>query len=722
MNNAKSKIFKIEGMTCASCSQIIEDNVKKLQGVESVQVNFAAEKAELHVLENFNEATFNELLNKLGYRAISPDSLKGRVGSTGESTFFNTQFFQAMSALIIGVLSMALAMGPLAKILNHQTNNIIQFILSTFILLFFGKVYILAVIHFFASRNSNMNTLIGLGVLSAYLYSVTLMIISTHAHVYFETIPFIIGFTLLGHFLEEKAKTKARSSLANLYKMQIKFAAKIVLGKEVNTPVIELVIDDVIRLRPGDKIPLDGEVIEGISHADESMITGESIAVGKNIGDKVFAGSLNLEGSLLIKIQKEMHQSFIADVVAYVEKAQLRKAPIQKYADKIVHYFVPVIMLVSLFTFIIWMIFNSNERSYEAFSHMIAVLLIACPCALGLAVPMAVMLTTAEASKSGLLIGGGDVIERASSIDVVVFDKTGTLTVGHPKVVSYESIADENNFFRIVASVAQFSSHPLTLAITQFINTKNISLGDPDKFKNIPGMGVESLFEGQKVLMGNAKFLKSEKIEFNESELVGSLVYVGIDQKYAGVFLIADPVKKEAQQTIESLKNQGKEVWMLTGDNEKIAKQIAMELGVENFKANVLPVEKASFVLNLENNGKKVAMIGDGINDAPALSSASLSMAMSSGSDIAIEASDVSILEGKIERVAQFFLRSSTTMKIIKQNLFLSFFYNLLCIPLAAGLMYPTFHISLTPMWASLAMGLSSFSVILSSLRLKKSL
>jgi Cu+-exporting ATPase len=718
LNNIAIKTYKVEGMTCASCSQIIEENVGKLAGVDSIHVNFATEKLELSYNEKFEEDTFLELMTKIGYRANTFD----KSSISPSKTYFNRQFIHSMLALLIGLISMLLSMGPYSQILNHQTNNIIQFIFSTIILLLFGRVYILSVYHLITTGFSNMNTLIGLGVLAAYFYSVVLMMISIHAHVYFETIPFIIGFTLLGHFFEEKAKTKARSSMSSLYKMQVKFAALVVDGAEVNTPVIDLKVGDIIRLKPGEKIPLDGEVTLGSSHTDESMITGESSAVGKKIGDNVFAGSLNLEGTLLIVVRKEMHEGFVSDVVNYVEKAQLKKAPIQKYADKIVQYFVPVLIIIALVTFSMWMILNSNEKSYQAFSHMIAVLLIACPCALGLAVPMAVMITTAEAAKSGLLIGGGEVIERASSIEVIVFDKTGTLTEGLPNVTSYETSINQNDFFRIVGSVTQNSNHPLSQSITKFIDTFKIKLGDPDKFKNIPGFGIESQMDGKKVLIGNAEFLKRENIEVVQSQKIGSLVYVSIDQIFAGLFVIADPLKKEAKATIASLKEQGIEVWMLTGDNEKIARKIAEEVGITNFRANVLPVDKANFVLDLKSQGKKIAMIGDGINDAPALSSANLSMAMSNGSDIAIEASDVTILEGKIECVAQFFLRSTQTMKVIKQNLFLSFVYNLLCIPLAAGLLYPFYQISLTPMWASLAMGLSSFSVILSSLRLKKSL
>lgn len=721
LSSSTSQTYKIEGMTCASCAQVIEDNSRILKDLESIQVNYVTEKAELKFGPQFDETAFYELMQKIGYRAISANSIEAK-----EEKGIDLTLVKSIVSLMIGALLMGLSMGPLSEYLDHRLNNIIQMVCSSLIIYFFGKPYLKSVLSFLQTRNSNMNTLIGLGISAAYVYSIVLMFMSMstgeHAHVYFEAIPFVIGFTLLGHFLDEKAKTKARSSLSSLYKMQIKFASKIDGTKEVNTPVIELKAEDIIRLRPGEKVPLDGIVKEGFSHCDESMISGESRAVSKEQGSNVFAGSLNLEGSLQVIVKKEMNQTFISDVVSYVEKAQLKKAPIQKYADKIVHYFVPAIIYFSLFTFFIWFLLNSEERSYQAFSHMIAVLLIACPCALGLAVPMAVMITTAEAAKSGLLIGGGEVIERASDINVIVFDKTGTLTAGKPRVIHFHSNGDSDEFLRISASVASNSNHPLSRSISEFVKDKNIKLSDPDKFKNIPGLGIESQIDEKKVLIGNASFLRQQNIEVQESDLVGSHVYIGIDQKLAGFFVIADPVKKEARDTILKLKNAGKEIWMLTGDNVKIAEQIAKDLGIENYKANVLPVDKADFILELKAKGKKVAMIGDGINDAPALASANLSMAMSGGSDVAIAASDISILEGRIECVAFFFSRSKETMKIIKENLFLSFVYNLLCIPLAAGFLHPWLQISLTPMWASLAMGFSSLSVILSSLRLKKSL
>jgi Cu+-exporting ATPase len=704
-------------MTCASCSQIIEDNVQKLKGVEKIQVNFATEKAELKTNDRFDELSFRELLTQLGYRATDPNAQTlspGEKNPEHEKLLVNSGL-----SVLAGAVSMALSMGPLSTIFHHEMNNIVQFGISTIVLFFFGRKYFEAIWMLIRKGHSNMNTLIGLGVGAAYLYSVALMIISLQTHVYFETIPFIIGFTLFGHYLDEKAKTKARASLSSLYKMQIKFALKMIDGKEVNTPVIELKSGDILRLKPGEKIPLDAEVVQGTSHADESMITGESVAVVKNRGDAVFAGSLNLEGTLLVQVKEEIHQTYIANIVNFVEKAQLKKAPIEKYADQVIRYFVPAIILVSVATFVLWWFLNSQNKSFEAFSHMIAVLLIACPCALGLAVPMAVMLSTTQASKDGLLIGGGDVIEKGSHIDAVVFDKTGTLTMGAPVVTHFETTIDSKEFFRMTGSIVQYSNHPLSSAIGRFLQDKNVTFFDPDKFKNLPGMGMESSFEGKRILIGKKELLEENGIAVNV-ELLGSLVFVGIDQVFAGVFVIEDPVKPTAKKTVEALQAKGLEVWMLTGDNAAVAKKIADEIGITNVKANVVPVEKANFILSLKKQGKKVAMIGDGINDAPALTSADLSMAMASGSDVAIEAADVSVLEGKIECVADFFDLSKRTMIIIKQNLFLSFFYNLLCIPLAAGALQPWLNISLTPMWASLAMGLSSVSVVLSSLRLRR--
>ena len=708
MNNLR---FKIEGMTCAACSGIIEKETKLLKGVESATVNFATESAEFKVNADFNLEVFHGLLKKLGYVAIDPNL---KINSTEK--IFNKDFYLAMSALILASITMFFSM--------VIVNNLIQAILTSILVFGFGRAYINAVIKF----HSNMNTLIGLGSLSSYFYSLYLVLNSPHAHSYFEGAAFIIAFSLVGHYLDRLAQTKARSSLSSLYKMQIKFASLILEGKEVNTPVIDLKFGDMIRLRPGEKFPLDGEIFEGQTHADESMLTGESQAISKTPGSKVFAGSLNMEGSVILKITSTLHNTVISGIVSFVEKAQLKKAPIEKYADKIVKVFVPIILIIAVLTFIIW--FSITKDFFMSVTSMVAVLVIACPCALGLAVPMAIMLSTSEAAKNGLLISGGNIIEKGSHINTIVFDKTGTLTEGRPqltKIHFFNQDYSEEAILKIAASSSQYSAHPLSQCITNSAVKKNVSLLDPDKFKSLTGLGVSAELSGKKVLLGNTELLRREGVEFNipetfYNENIGSYVFISIDKKLVAAFIITDPIKSEAALLIKNLRELNINVWMLTGDHPGIAHKIGEKLGItsEYIRAGVGPVEKAQFIEELTTKNFKVAMVGDGINDAPALAKAHLSIAMSNGSDVALEASEVSVLDGKILLVGDFFKRSKKTMTVIKENLLLSSLYNILCIPLAAGAFYPWYKLSLTPMWASLAMGLSSFSVIANSFRVKQ--
>ena len=699
-------------MTCAACSGVIEKETTLLKGVEKAEVNFATESAEFKVGDDFDLETFHALLKKLGYRAIDPNA---KTESSSE-TIFNRDFYNAVIAIVLASITMFFAM------VVH--NNPIQAVLTTILIFGFGLPYIKAVIGF----HSNMNTLIGLGVLSSYLYSLYLMITAPHSHTYFEGGAFIIAFSLVGHYLDGLAKTKARNNLSSLYKMQIKFASLLLDGKEVNTPVIDLKIGDLIRLRPGEKFPLDGEITVGETHADESMLTGESQAIAKAVGSKVYAGSMNLEGSVTIKITTTLHSTFVSEIVHFVEKAQLKKAPIQQYADKIVRIFVPVILLIAVVTFVVW--FSLTRDLGLSLTHMIAVLVIACPCALGLAVPMAIMLSTSEAAKSGLLISGGDIVEKGSHIDTIVFDKTGTLTEGRPElteIVLFNQEASEDDLLKLAASSLQYSTHPLSQSVAHAAVKKDIKLLDPDKFKSLTGLGIIAELNDKKIALGNADLLKQEGVTENIPETffkehIGSYVFMSIDQKLTAAFVITDPIKTEARTLIKNLHELEINVWMLTGDHPGIAHKIGSELGIspDFIRAGVKPVGKADFVSELQAKGFKVAMIGDGINDAPALAKADLSIAMSNGSDVALEASEVSLLDGKILLTHEFFARSKRTMRIIKENLILSSLYNILCIPLAAGVFYPWTKMSLTPMWASLAMGLSSFSVIINSFRVKK--
>lgn len=710
MNSSNLLKFKIEGMTCASCAGVIEKESMLLQGIESVSVNFATETAEFQTEKNFEVESLHALMQKLGYRALDPN-----LRLQQNNLIFNADFYRAAIAIFFASLTMFFAM--------VIPNNTAQAVFTSILVWGFARPYVRAVFNF----QSNMNTLIGLGVLSSYFYSFYLILSSPLAHPYFEGGAFIIAFTLVGHYLDGLAKTKARNNLSSLYKMQIKFASKIIDGKEINSPVIDLKISDLIRLRPGEKFPLDGEIIEGETHADESMLTGESQAIAKSIGSQVFAGSLNLEGSVSVKITSTLHDTLVSGIVQFVEKAQLKKAPIQLYADKVVKIFVPIILSIALLTFIAWYFFTQNFSL--SITHMITVLVIACPCALGLAVPMAIMLSTSEAAKNGLLISGGDVIQKGSHIDTIVFDKTGTLTEGRPELTEIYSFrqGDSLDFLKVAASSLQYSAHPLSQAIVNFATKKNLTLMEPDKFKSITGMGVLAEINQEKIILGNAAFLKQENIEeiipddFYKKHL-GSYVFMAKNKKLLAAFIIADPIKKDASKLIKNLRALNINVWMLTGDHTGIAYKIGAELGIspQFIRAEVKPSEKADFILELQEKKFNVAMIGDGINDAPALARANLSIAMSNGSDVALEASEVSLLDGNILLVAEFFYRSQRTMKIIKENLILSSLYNLLCIPLAAGVFYYWYKISLTPMWASLAMSLSSFSVILNSFRARQ--
>lgn len=711
-------------MTCAACSQVIEDSSKILADLDSIQINFATETAELKVNQNFDEESFHALMKKLGYRAIDPNSKANKI----QDTIFNTHFYKALFAIILSSLTMFFAMGPGTQFFSHIINNWIQAVLTSIVVFSFGFTYIKAVWIFFTSLKSNMNTLIGLGTLSAYVYSFYLLLTNPHSHGYFEGTAFIIAFALLGHFFDDKAKTKARSSLSSLYKMQIKFASKVIEGKEINTAVKDLKIDDIIRLRPGEKFPLDGEIVGGDTHVNESMITGESQAIFKAIGAKVYAGSMNLEGSVTVKVKSSLHDTFISQIVSFVEKAQLKKAPIQQYADKVVRYFVPVILLIASLTFVAWFIITGNI--FLSLTHMISVLVIACPCALGLAVPMVIMLATTKAAQNGLLVSGGDVLEKGSHISAIIFDKTGTLTLGQPELTSIYLFQNEehqeNEYLQLAASCSQYSTHPLSQTLYHSAVKKNLSLEDPDKFVSETGLGVVANYKGQEVLLGNSNLLIKYQVkelipeEFYQKN-IGSYVFMAIDKKLIAAFVITDPVKPEAIKLIKKLQSMQLEVWMVTGDHQLVAQKTGKELGItpDYIRAQVIPSEKAAFVEFLQQKKLKVAMVGDGINDAPALSKADLSIAMGNGTDVALEASEVSVLEGEIGLVADFFQLSKRSMRVIKENLVLSILYNLLCIPLAAGVFYPWYKLSLTPMWASLAMGLSSFSVIINSFRVR---
>ncbi len=707
--------LKIGGMNCANCALNIEKSVKSLEGIKVSNVNFATEKGHFEFSETLSEEKIKEQIVSMGYEI---DEVKKKPKP-------DYDFFKFLIAFSLSIFILLLDMGPLMHWPSHQINWILQFILSIPLYFYFGLHFIMALWTFFRTGQSNMNTLIGMGTSAAFIYSTFVTIFPWHSDslglsqkVYFEAIGFIISFVILGQFLEKKAKRKAKESIEGLLKDVAKTATLLKDGQENQVPIEKIKVDDLIRVRPGEKIPVDGLVKKGISSVDESMISGESVPVLKNPGDKIFAGTINSESVLDFVATKIGKDTFVAHIIDFVERAQNSKPTIQRYADKISSIFVPVVILLAILTFFIWFFFGPEPTWGFSISNMIAVLVIACPCALGLATPTAVVVSTGRASHKGILISGGDIIEKAEKIDTFIFDKTGTLTEGKPSVeqIDYFKKVEEEIFLGELASIENFSEHPISKAIVSF--AKGVKLAEPQKFEIIPGKGIRASISNKSFLIGSESLLKEEGIKVNSRDFLGTRVFVSINGELICQINLKDKIKSEAKNLIEELKKRGIESYLISGDNLEVTKSVANDLGINNYQANCLPLKKAEIVQELQKSGKKVAMLGDGVNDAPALSKADLSLAMGTGTDVAMNTADVTLVKGDLTKALDFFKISKDTMIIIRQNLFLSSIYNALCIPLAAGALYPVFGWMFPPSLASLAMGLSSISVVMNSLRI----
>ena len=725
--------YKIGGMTCVNCAQNIEQSFKNKPNIHSSSVNFTLEIGtfEGDINEPGVTQTIEDTLESLGHTFTPFDGETQNDDAEDQTKDLKT--FTLSTILSLGILYFN--MGPGKNLVSLKTSWMIQFFLSTPIWIFVGLPFQKALVHFIKSGQSNMNTLIGLGTSVAYIYSSILTLSSfffDHSfksfNLYFEAVGFIISFVFLGKVFEKKAKKKAKESLDALFKLQSKNALLLEGNTESFIPLNQVKRGHILRVKPGDKIPVDGKILRGISHIDESSMTGESIPVLKEKKGKVFAGTINLDGVLDFKATKVGKETFLSRLSQFVEEAQLKKAPIQRYADKISSYFVPFILIIAFLTFLSWVYFDSSPHSFsDALAKMIAVLVIACPCALGLATPTAVVVSTGEASKQGILISGGDIIEASSSIDHIIFDKTGTLTEGKPLVEKVLYLIDKRDFpEREVNSLCRYSEHPLSHSIHLFFKDKNVSHYDPEKFEVLPGRGIQGTINNSNFLIGSEALMKEQNIDLPELgkgfDRITSQVFIAQNEKVIGVFLLKDKLKVGVKKTIQQIQNLGFKITLLSGDNEETTRWVAKELNLNQYLAKASPFEKANFIKNLQNKNSKVIMVGDGINDGPALSQANISISMGTGTDLAISASDITIVKGDIEKVHLFLLLSKRTMSIIRQNLFLSFIYNTLCIPLAAGLFQPLLGWSFPPLFASLAMGLSSLSVVLNSLRIKKGL
>jgi Cu+-exporting ATPase len=723
--------FDITGMTCAACATRIEKGLNKMEGIAIANVNLALEKATLEF--NPSEVTISDIIakvEKLGYGAHQKLDNKEQVDHREKHIKDQQRKFTISAILSLPLLWTMVGHFSFTSFLyvpDILMNPWIQLILATPVQFIIGKQFYVGAYKALRNGSANMDVLVVMGTSAAYFYSLYQAIVTagTHhgPHLYFETSAVLITLILLGKLFEARAKGRSSEAIKKLMGLQAKTAIVERDGVEKEVPLEEVVISDTILVKPGEKIPVDGEVVEGTTAVDESMLTGESLPVDKKAGDALYGSTINKNGFIKMTATKVGRDTALAQIIKVVEDAQGSKAPIQRMADQISGIFVPIVVGVAILTFLVWIIWVQPGEFTPALEVLIAILVIACPCALGLATPTSIMAGSGRAAEFGILFKGGEHLEQTQSIDTVVVDKTGTVTHGKP-VLTDVLLADgqyEDKFLSMIGAAEKQSEHPLAEAIVQGIQEKGIELGDVQFFEAIPGYGVQATVSGQGVVIGTRKLMQQYGIDIHsvlpameELERNGkTAMLAGINGQYAGVVAVADTIKDTSREAVRRLQEMGIKVIMMTGDNERTAQAIAKEVGVDAVIAEVLPEGKAEEVKKLQQQGKKVAMVGDGINDAPALATADIGMAIGTGTDVAMEAADITLIRGDLNSIADAILMSRKTMRNIKQNLFWAFAYNTIGIPIAAiGL--------LAPWVAGAAMAFSSVSVVLNALRLQR--
>lgn len=726
--------FDVSGMTCSACAASIEKALNNLPGVSKANINFALET--LTISYSSNQVSVSEIkkaVDNLGYELIEKQKDQEKIDHKEDQLRKLTKLFIFSAILTFPLLwTMVGHFSFLSFIYMPEIlmNPWLQLALATPVQFFVGAQFYRGAYKSLKNKSANMDVLVVLGTSAAYFYSIFLSFewmqagSVGHAELYFEAAAVIITLILLGNLFEERAKGRTSQAISKLLSLQAKVATVLKDGKEIEIPIEEVVVGDTIVVRPGEKIPVDGEIISGQSAVDESMLTGESLPIDKVVGDSVVGATINSNGSLQIRASKVGKDTALAQIVKVVEEAQGSKADIQRIADKITGVFVPVVIGIAVITFFAWYLIITPNDFRSSLIPTISILVIACPCALGLATPTSIMAGSGKAAEMGILFKGGEHLENTQSIDTVVLDKTGTVTEGKPKLtdVIIEDNFEEKQVLQLLASAENLSEHPLALAIVLGVENRDIDLVAVDEFEALPGFGISALIKENKILAGTRNLMKSKDIKVNsKTEAImedlendgKTAMLVAINQEVAGIVAVADTIKDTSKQAIKRMHKLGLTVIMLTGDNQRTADAIASQVDIDEVIAEVLPDQKSDKIKDLQNKGYNVAMVGDGINDAPALVVADIGMAIGTGTDIAIEAADVTLMRGDLNSVADAIIMSKKTMRNIKQNLFWAFIYNTVGIPIAAAGL-------LAPWIAGAAMAFSSVSVVLNALRLQR--
>lgn len=738
----KEEVFVIDGMTCAACALTVENAVNKIDHVDSAVVNLTTEKMTVHYNPDLvSEAEIEKAVVDAGYGAcvFDPTTAKSQSERQSEAThnMWHKFLWSAAFAIPLLYLSMGSMMGLwVPKAIGMSEHPLIFALVQlalTLPVMYFGRRFYVNGFRALLKAHPNMDSLVALATSAAFLYSLysTYHIALGHVHhvhmLYFESVAVILTLITLGKYFETLSKGRTSDAIQKLLTLSAKEATLIRDGAEQTIPIDQVQVGDLILVKPGEKIPVDGYVVSGHSAIDESMLTGESIPVEKVADDKVFGASINGQGSLTIRAEKVGDETLLAQIIKLVEDAQQTKAPIAKIADKVAGVFVPAVMTIALITFLFWY-FAKGESFVFALQVAIAVLVIACPCALGLATPTAIMVGTGRGAENGILYKRGDVLENAHHIDTMVFDKTGTITQGKPQVVDIVAYhGDESKLLGQVASIEKYSEHPLSQAIVEKASAERLALAEVENFTSLTGRGLQADLAGQTIYVGNRRLMEELQVDLSASETAllaatqkgQTPIYISANGQLLGVITVADLLKADSKETVAKLQSQGIDVVLLTGDNSKTAQAIAKQAGIKTVISEVLPDQKTQAIKDLQSQGKMVAMVGDGINDAPALAVADIGIAVGSGTDIAIESADIILMKPEISDVLRALSISRLTIKVVKENLFWAFIYNILAIPVAMGVLYLFGGPLLNPMIAGLAMGFSSVSVVLNALRLK---